>query len=78
MNKTWITVSDTAVNGWAEGPQAPADGWIQFAWRPEKSFEAYEYDRYTCRRQARILIQKPQKMQKLRLLLLTANSPTAF
>ena len=43
MNKTWISVNGTAVNGWAEGPEPPADGWIVCDWRPEKSFDAYEY-----------------------------------
>lgn len=43
MNKTWICVTDTAVTGWAEGPQAPTDEWFAFDWRPEKSLAAYEY-----------------------------------
>ena len=43
MNKTWINVTGTAVTGWAEGPEAPADGWFAYHWRPEKSLAAYEY-----------------------------------
>ena len=43
MNKTWISVTDTAVTGWAEGPEAPTDEWFAYSWRTyEKSLAAYE------------------------------------
>ena len=48
MNKTWINVNGTAVIGWAEGPEAPADGWLAYDWRPEKSLAAYEYVEVTA------------------------------
>ena len=48
MNKTWISVNGTAVNGWAEGPEAPTDGWIQFDWRPEKSFDGIDIESIPC------------------------------
>ena len=48
MNKTWICVTDTAVTGWAEGPQAPTDEWFAYHWRPEKSLAAYEYVEVTA------------------------------
>ena len=43
MNKTWISVTDTAVTGWAEGPEPPTDDWFAYNWRPEKPLAAYEY-----------------------------------